>query len=145
MSNTATHALFIIDNWDGEKDQYWTFAFIKDGVFHSCENSAPIIQHVGDEILETVVLKDVEREKANQRMLSCFGDGFYSGFEKAKAILNNDEDPNDYDVLLLSEDEETFAKFGSVEIALLEKIKKLQSKLDLLENLQTITKPQLSI
>ena len=51
-----THALYVIDNWDGESDRYWVFAYKDDGVFHSSENTRKILQHVGDEILKQVEL-----------------------------------------------------------------------------------------
>lgn len=51
-----THALFVVDNWDGEGDRYWIFAYKKDGVFYSSETDKPIIETVGDEVLKQVEL-----------------------------------------------------------------------------------------
>ena len=52
----VTHALYINDNFDGENDKYWIFAYEKDGVFYSYGSINPILQHEGDEILKTVKL-----------------------------------------------------------------------------------------
>ncbi len=52
-----THALFIVDNWDGEGDRYWIFGYQRDGVWHSHESEQVVLQHQGDEILKTVLLK----------------------------------------------------------------------------------------
>ena len=51
-----TYALHIVDNWDGEGDRYWIFAFLDDGVFYCHENSEEVLSHVGDEILKRVEL-----------------------------------------------------------------------------------------
>lgn len=51
-----THALYVIDNWDGEGGRYWTFAYEKNGIFHSSENDKPVLEYVGDEILKEVKL-----------------------------------------------------------------------------------------
>ena len=52
-----THALYVVDNWDGEGDQYWTLAYKKEGVFYCCERDKPVLEHVGDKILKQVILK----------------------------------------------------------------------------------------
>ncbi len=51
-----THALHIVDNWDGEGDRYWLFAFVDDGIFYCHDNSEEVLKHVGDEILKEVKL-----------------------------------------------------------------------------------------
>lgn len=51
-----THALFVIDNWDGEGDQYWTFAYKIDGVFFNYETDKKTLEYVGDEILKEIQL-----------------------------------------------------------------------------------------
>lgn len=53
---STTHALFVVDNWDGEGDTYWVFAYKKEGVFHSSETDKPILKYVGDKILKEVEL-----------------------------------------------------------------------------------------
>lgn len=46
-----THALHFKDNWDGEGDIRYLFAFEFDGVFYDFETGKPVIQYVGDEVL----------------------------------------------------------------------------------------------
>lgn len=52
-----THALFIVDNWDGEEDRYWIFGYQREGVWHSFESDQVVLQYKRDEILKTVPLK----------------------------------------------------------------------------------------
>ena len=51
-----THALYVIDNWDGEGDQYWTFAYLKESVFYCYERDKPVLEYIGDKILKQVIL-----------------------------------------------------------------------------------------
>lgn len=51
-----THALFVVDNSQGDGDKYWIFAYEKDGAFYSSETNDPIIEFVGDEVLKQVEL-----------------------------------------------------------------------------------------
>jgi len=55
-----THALHIIDNWDGEGDSYWVFAFKHEGVLYSHDNGKPILQYEGDKVLTEVNLNPSE-------------------------------------------------------------------------------------
>ncbi|EGR2227301.1 hypothetical protein QX249_11795 [Vibrio parahaemolyticus] len=55
-----THALHIIDNWDGEGDSYWVFAFKHEGVLYSHENGKPILEYEGDKILTEINLNPFE-------------------------------------------------------------------------------------
>ena len=55
--NQPTHALFVISNWDGEGDRLWTFAYQKECVWYHYENDRVVLEYVGDEILQTVILK----------------------------------------------------------------------------------------
>ena len=51
-----THALFIVNNWDGEGDRLWLFAYQKGDVWFAYDSDEPVIQYDGDEILKTVPL-----------------------------------------------------------------------------------------
>lgn len=51
-----THALYIIDNWDGQGDQYWTLAYKMCGVFHHSDTNNLVLEHEGDEILKSIEL-----------------------------------------------------------------------------------------
>ena len=51
-----THALYVIDNWDGEGDQYWAFAYLKESVFYCYERDKPVLAYIGDKILKKVIL-----------------------------------------------------------------------------------------
>lgn len=51
-----THALYVIDNWDGEGDQYWTLAYKIEGVFHHAESDRLVLEHIGDKVLKEVKL-----------------------------------------------------------------------------------------
>lgn len=51
-----THALFIVDNSDGEGDRYWVFAYKKDGEFYVYDTNMKVIEYVGDEIVKEVDL-----------------------------------------------------------------------------------------
>lgn len=55
-----THALYIVDNYDGEGYRYWIFAYQKDSVFYSSENSKPVLEYEGDRIIKEVPLYDKE-------------------------------------------------------------------------------------
>jgi len=52
-----THALYVVDNWDGEGDKYWLFAYLKDGVFFSTDTDRKVLAHEGDKILKEVSLR----------------------------------------------------------------------------------------
>lgn len=107
----------------------WILAYAKDGEFFHFENGKPVIHYKGDEILKTFILDSKEAERSEE-LLSAFGDGWYDGFLKAKKMSDNGEDLDEFDILRLSEDSENIAKLGSLETALLEKIKVLEQKLE---------------
>ena len=52
-----THAVHFYDNWDGEGDRYFTFAFEHQGRLHAHSSGEPLIERVGDEILDSWELK----------------------------------------------------------------------------------------
>jgi hypothetical protein len=52
----TTHALFVLDNWDGQGERYWVFAYKKDGEFYASEGDKLILEHVGDKILNEIEL-----------------------------------------------------------------------------------------
>ena len=52
-----THALYIVDNWDGEGDRYWLFAYKEDGVYLSADTNKKVLYHEGDEILKEISLE----------------------------------------------------------------------------------------
>lgn len=52
IPDAPTHALHVIDNWDGEGDRVFLFAFERDGVFYSHETGKPVLEYRGDEVLQ---------------------------------------------------------------------------------------------
>jgi hypothetical protein len=54
--NEPTHAIYLLDNWDGEGDMYWIFAYKKEEEFYSFESDSLILTHVGDKIVKEVSL-----------------------------------------------------------------------------------------
>lgn len=58
-----THALFIIDNWDGEGDKYWIFSYKENSQWIDDETQKPVIAFVGDKILKVVKLEDSQSRK----------------------------------------------------------------------------------
>ena len=52
IPRAPTHALHVLDNWDGEGDRAFLFAFERDGVFYSHETGTPVLVYVGDKVLE---------------------------------------------------------------------------------------------
>lgn len=48
-----TYALKIRDNWDGDGNIVFIFAFKHDDKFYCYENSKPVFVYDGDEVLET--------------------------------------------------------------------------------------------
>lgn len=48
-----THALHVVDNWDGEGDRYYLLAVEYNAEFYSLETGNPVLQHVGDEVLKS--------------------------------------------------------------------------------------------
>lgn len=51
IPNRPTHALYAVDNWDGEGDTRFVFAFEVDGVMYHYENGDPVLQYAGDRII----------------------------------------------------------------------------------------------
>ena len=47
-----TYALHLKDNWDGEGDQYFIFAFKIDDVFYSHDTGKNLLDYVGSEIIK---------------------------------------------------------------------------------------------
>lgn len=47
-----THALYKLDNWDGEGDTVFMFAFERDGQFFCFETGKPVIEYQGDKVLQ---------------------------------------------------------------------------------------------
>lgn len=52
-----THAIYVNDNWDGQHDKYWSFAYQLNEVWYHFENDKNVLEYEGDEILQTVILK----------------------------------------------------------------------------------------
>lgn len=52
IPNAPTHALHAINNWDGEGDRVFLFAFERDGVFYDHETGKPVLEYEGDEVLQ---------------------------------------------------------------------------------------------
>ncbi len=63
MSSThhPTHALHIIDNWDGEHECYTSLAYRQNDIFYNFETMIEVLTHVGDDILFTWELKPPEK------------------------------------------------------------------------------------
>lgn len=53
-----THAVKYINNWDGEGDIEYTFAFLVEGEFYDWGSGLRIIEYVGDEVLDSWELKE---------------------------------------------------------------------------------------
>jgi hypothetical protein len=53
IPNAPSHALRIIDNWDGESDQEFILAFQRNGDFYRYENGKPVLEYRGDQILQS--------------------------------------------------------------------------------------------
>ena len=54
--DNPTHALHVIDNWDGEGNQAFLFAFERDGEFYDHETGKPVLEYKGDEIIQVWTL-----------------------------------------------------------------------------------------
>jgi len=51
-----THALYVIDNWDGEGDRYWVLAYRENDCFYSADTGKQIFEYVGNEIIKEIEL-----------------------------------------------------------------------------------------
>lgn len=47
-----SHALHVVDNWDGEGNTHFVFGFEVDGVMYHHENGEPVLKYVGDRIIK---------------------------------------------------------------------------------------------
>ncbi len=47
-----THAIKKKDNWDGQGDVYYVFAYLKQGEYFDHDTNKPVLEYVGDEILQ---------------------------------------------------------------------------------------------
>ncbi len=56
MPDEPTHAIQHIDNWDGEGDILFSFAFVVADDYYHFENGSPILEYQGDEIISVWVL-----------------------------------------------------------------------------------------
>ncbi|QUP67400.1 hypothetical protein PSYCIT7_007155 [Pseudomonas syringae Cit 7] len=52
LPEAPTHALRMIDNWCGDSDISFLFAFVLDGAFYDFETGKPVLQYEGDEVLQ---------------------------------------------------------------------------------------------
>lgn len=52
LPEAPTHALRVIDNWCGDSDLNFLFAFEVDGAFYSFETGKPVLQYEGDKVLQ---------------------------------------------------------------------------------------------
>jgi len=55
--NQPTHAVRMINNWDGEENIDTVLSYKKDDAFISYETDKPLLEYVGDEILKVWELK----------------------------------------------------------------------------------------
>ncbi|OTH75858.1 hypothetical protein CAZ03_31855 [Pseudomonas aeruginosa] len=51
-----THALHVLDNWDGEGDRLFLFAFERDGEFYRFDDGKPVLEYKGDKVLKAWLL-----------------------------------------------------------------------------------------
>lgn len=51
IPDKPTHALHVIDNWDGYEDENFVFAFELGGVFYHHANGRPVLEYMGDKVL----------------------------------------------------------------------------------------------
>ncbi|MDF5600783.1 hypothetical protein P3746_20415 [Vibrio parahaemolyticus] len=80
-------------------------------------------------IRKEVAAKEIKSFTDKEALLSAFGDGWFEGFIKARQLARKGEDLEDYDVLLMSEDEEQIAKVGVRNTALVHRVKELEATL----------------
>lgn len=52
-----THAAHIKDNWDGEGDFYYVFAYQDEGILYSHDTGKPLLECQGSEIVKSWELK----------------------------------------------------------------------------------------
>ncbi|MEE4733631.1 hypothetical protein V2K60_20655 [Pseudomonas alliivorans] len=52
LPEAPTHALRMINNWCGDSDISFLFAFVVDGAFYDFETDKPVLQYEGDEVLQ---------------------------------------------------------------------------------------------
>jgi hypothetical protein len=52
IPRAPTHALHMIDNWDGEGDRVYLLAFERDGQFYSFETGKLVMEYQGDAVLQ---------------------------------------------------------------------------------------------
>lgn len=62
-----THAVKHIDNWDGERNVIVSLAFNHEGVYLHYESGKPLLEYVGDEILQEWPLTEPCSEGATQQ------------------------------------------------------------------------------
>lgn len=48
-----THAVHKLDNWDGEGDVVFLFAFEREGQLFDFDNGKPLLEYEGDEIIKS--------------------------------------------------------------------------------------------
>lgn len=53
-----THAIYYVNNWDGEGGKEWTLGFKDDDTWRDFGTCDPILEYDGDEILKIVSLND---------------------------------------------------------------------------------------
>ena len=53
-----THAVYHVNNWDGEGGKLWSFAFKDSDEWRDFDTCDPLLEYDGDEILKIVSLND---------------------------------------------------------------------------------------
>jgi hypothetical protein len=66
IPTVPTHALHKRDNWDGEGDHVFLFAFEQDGVLYNFENGKPVLEYQGDKVLNAWVLGSEPEDRKAQ-------------------------------------------------------------------------------
>lgn len=56
MPSKPTHAIHYVNNWDGEGDTCFIFAFEADGVFYNFDTNKAVLEYDGDKIINSWLL-----------------------------------------------------------------------------------------
>ncbi len=68
LPESPTHAVRHVSNWDGERDIVFSVVAAIDGAYYDFDNGNPLLEYVGDEILDAWPLND--ELAATQRKLA---------------------------------------------------------------------------
>lgn len=91
LPEAPTHALRMIDNWCGDSDLSFVFAFEVDGAFYSFETGKPVLQYEGDKVLQAWPLTI----NAQQASTDSDGERYTAGLEY---VASGSLDPDGHEV-----------------------------------------------